>query len=189
MKQILQGYKDYYFLSLDGKIYNKKDNIYIYPDKEHRFYLRKEDGTGKKVTLKELYRLVFDRNYCLDEIENLDGEEWKPIERTDQMYWISNKGRVKSLKGYKAIILKPNIHHGYERVDIMLEGSRSSKLVSRLVASAFLLPPAALDMQLHHIDGKKTNNSKENLIWLTPKEHREIHNRMNKVRNEEEKNV
>lgn len=189
MKQVLHGFKDFYYLSVDGCIYNKRDNVYINPDKEHRFYLKKEDGTGRKVTLKELYRLVYDENYCLDEIENLEGEEWKPIDRTDQMYWVSNKGRIKSLKGYKAIILKPNNHHGYERVDIMQEGNRSSKLVSRLVAFAFLLPPAALDMQLHHIDGQTLNNNVDNLVWLTPKEHREVHNQMNRERKEQEEYV
>lgn len=45
--------------------------------------------------------------FCIDEIENLSGEEWKPIENTDNKYFISNYGRVKSYCGYNAIVLKP----------------------------------------------------------------------------------
>ena len=132
----------------------------------------------KKITLRELYKIVFDKYYVIDNIEDLEEENWKPIERTNNIYWISDKGRVKSYSNYEAIILKPSYVRGYERVDIYQEGSRCGKLISRLVAAAFLLPPAALDMQLHHKNGIKTDNRKENLVWLTPAEHRAEHKRM-----------
>jgi len=60
---------------------------------------------------------------------------------------ISNKGRVKSLKRYKATILKTYRNQGgYLRVDIINGGFRQTKLVHRLVAAAFLPMPLSLEM-------------------------------------------
>ena len=57
--------------------------------------------------------------FCIDEIENLSGEEWKPIENTDNKYFISNYGRVKCYCGYNAIVLKPYLQYrGYLEVKI-----------------------------------------------------------------------
>ena len=73
--------------------------------------------------LKTLYKLVYNEIYCFDDIENLSGEQWKLIDNTNGIYYISNKGRVKSKAGYKARLLKPSItSHGYYRLDIMIDG-------------------------------------------------------------------
>ena len=178
MKQVNNDFDACYYLTKEGKIYNSKTDNYIEAYKDHSFKLKTTEGNYKKITLRELYKIVYDELFIIDNVEDLEGEQWKPIERTDNLYWISDKGRVKSYKGYEAIILKPSYVKGYERVDIYQDGSRCGKLISRLVAAAFLLPPAAVDMQLHHRNGCKTDNSKENLVWLTPAEHRAEHKRM-----------
>lgn len=178
MKQINNNFDACYYLTEEGKIYNSKTDNYIEANQVHSFRLKTIEGKYKKITLRELYKIVFDKYYVIDNIEDLEEENWKPIERTNNIYWISDKGRVKSYSNYEAIILKPSYVRGYERVDIYQEGSRCGKLISRLVAAAFLLPPAALDMQLHHKNGIKTDNRKENLVWLTPAEHRAEHKRM-----------
>lgn len=64
---------------------------------------------------------------------------------------------------------------GYERVDIVIDNMRVSKLVHRLTASAFLPVPNGIDMVLHHKDNNKRNNSASNLEWLTHKQHIEKH--------------
>lgn len=190
MKQINNGFDGCYYLTEEGRVYNSKTKNEIKIDKYHCYRLKTIAGKYKKISLRELYKLTYSKYYIIDNIENLENEHWKAIERTDNIYWISDKGRVKSYKGYEAIILKPSYVKGYERVDIYQEGSRSGKLVSRLVAAAFLEPPASLDMQLHHKNGCKTQNNKENLVWLTPKQHKAEHQRMKAAELEkEQKNV
>lgn len=81
-----------------------------------------------------MYQLVFGKVYCKDGTENLEGEEWREVKGTSGNYLVSNKGRVKSLSGYEAVILSPFEVKGYGRVDIVYDGERFTKLVSRLVA-------------------------------------------------------
>lgn len=177
MIQLNNGYLDIYYLTEEGTVYNAATQQYMKPDSKHLFVLKREDKTKKKIAQKTLYKLIYNKNYCKDNIENLDNEEWKPIANTDNVYYVSNKGRVKSCSGYEAIILKPTItKNGYNRLDIIEEGQRASKLVHRLVAAAFMPPPDNIDMQLHHKDFNKSNNSVCNLEWLSIKQHAQKHN-------------
>ena len=142
------------------------------------FTLRTLSNDRKKISLKALYKLVYNKPYSKDNIESLNNEEWKEIEYTDGLYYISNKGRVKSLQGYETIILKPFYNNGgYARVDIVESGKRQTRLIHKLVASAFLLPPKKLDMHLHHKDFCKINNAADNLEWLTTAEHAKKHSK------------
>lgn len=180
MKQVNNGYKDYYYLTEEGLIYNAESNSYIKPI-SNRFNLKREDNTRYKISLKTLYNLVYNKNYCIDNTINLDNEIWKDIELTNGIYKISNYGRVKSFVGYEARILKPTKNkQGYFRVDIVQEKQRATKLIHRLVAAAFLMQPQSIDMQIHHKDFDNSNNNADNLQWLTPKQHKEIHLQRNK---------
>ena len=99
------GYSKYN-LSIDGRLYKtapspkeiKKDSI-------NRFYIIADNGTAKKITLKELYRQAYNKELSIDKTADLPKEEWKPIEDTDGKYYISNYGRIKSLCGYAAKVL------------------------------------------------------------------------------------
>lgn len=142
MKQVNNGYKEIYYLTKDGNIYNEEKDIIISPNKKRQFNLITTDNKRKTISLKSLYRLVYNKEYCKDNIEDLDGELWRPIDQTDNIYWASNKGRIKSLRGYDAIILKPYYSRGgYHRVDIIENGHRRSYLCHRLIASCWLPLP------------------------------------------------
>ena len=176
MIKIENGYKECYYLTEDGMVYNSDTNKYREADKEKRFSLQTIDGKCKKISLKVLYRMVYGKNYCNDEIGDLRGEKWIEIENTDGMYYVSNKGRIKSLKGYNAIVLKANkTKSGYCRLEIVQNGERVAKFVHRLVAVAFLPIPDSIDMELHHKDCNKENNASDNLEWLTMAEHKKKH--------------
>ena len=181
MKQVNHGYADYYYLEEDGSLYNAAADQMVQLSNEHKYMIRTENNERKKISLKTLYRLVYDKPYSKDDIENLDNEQWKEIDSTDGLYYISSKGRVKSLQGYETIILKPfNNQRGYARVDIVESGKRQTKLIHRLVAAAFLPLPQKLEMQLHHKDFDKDNNAADNLEWLSPAAHAEKHKAHNK---------
>ena len=175
-KQINNGFADIYYMTDQGEVINKKNGkILSTKNKSYRLKLANDNKT-KSISKKKLYYLVFGKVFCMDNIKDLPDEVWKPIEFTDNNYFVSSYGRVKSLKGFKARILKPTINNMYRRVDIFYSGSiRKTKLISRLVADAFLDQPKSIDMQLHHIDGNSLNDKANNLVWLTMQNHIEAH--------------
>ena len=178
MKQINNGFAPCYMLTKEGKVYNSSSKKYLKMDiKHHSFKLKLENSIKyKTITLKELYRLVYNENYCIDNIENLAAEEWREIADTNKIYYISNLGRVKSKAGYEARILKPiQNKRGYNRVDIVIAGKKYTKLIHRLTAAAFLEPPQNIDYQLHHKDYNKNNNAASNLEWLSIAQHAQKH--------------
>ena len=67
----------------------------------------------------------------------IEQEIWKPIEGYEK-YYVSNFGRIKSMKHKKEKILAtfPN-NKGYYRVCLSDKGKSRHFLVSRLVAAAF----------------------------------------------------
>ena len=95
---------------------------------------------------------------------------------------ISNRGRIKSFNGYEAAILTANItRKGYERIQLIIDGMKTSFLVHRLVAAAFLPKPKTIYDQIHHKDFNKLNNNSSNLEWLSIKEHATKHQKEKKI--------
>lgn len=105
-------------------------------------------------------------------------EIWKDIPGYEQLYQISNMGRVKSLERnvvrgrgglYKIeekILKCTKDKDGYLRVNLCKDGKTKNYLIHRLVASTFLPNPDNLP-QLNHIDEYKTNNCVDNLEYCT----------------------
>ena len=107
-------------------------------------------------------------------------EIWKVISGYKN-YEVSNKGRVRRsahircdkrgrTSTIKEIIMKPEVtFNGYLRVGLYKNGRFHHKRIASLVAEAFLgIKPNG--KEIDHIDGDKTNNTPENLRYVTHKE-------------------
>jgi len=104
---------------------------------------------------------------------DLDNEIWKQVvlenvDTTDKRYHISSLGRFKNSSGTIMDNYKIN-DSGYLRVYI----HNKTYALHRLVALAFIENIENKE-QVNHIDGKKLNNSVENLEWVTNREN-QIH--------------
>lgn len=173
MIQIGTPYKDYYYL--DGnKVYNALTKRYLRAN-NNMFTLVNEDNKRVKATLKEVFYKVNKKVYCIDNIEDLQGEQWKEIENSGGNYFISNMGRIKSYKGYNAILLTQHIAKGYKRINADLGTGNKNIIVHRLVAEYFLDVPLKPFMEVHHKDFNSLNNNADNLMWVTKDQHKAIH--------------
>jgi hypothetical protein len=119
-------------------------------------------------------------------------EIWINIKGYENKYQISNYGRIKSLKNlhrtYREKILK-NLENpqGYYFVILYFGKIQKTKLVSRLVAQAFI-PNPENKPQVNHIDGNKKNNYISNLEWVTAFENRNHAYKIGLINNSGEKN-
>lgn len=92
-------------------------------------------------------------------------EQWKIIDEAPN-YEISSLGRVRNIK--KNIIMKPFTNNsGYYQIVIRNNEHKSLyRLVHRLVAIHFIDNPNNYN-EVNHIDFDKTNNTVENLEWVS----------------------
>ena len=98
----------------------------------------------------------------------MKAEIWKDVKDYEGHYQVSDKGRVKSVKFGKEIILKPGSCRGYLQVGLSKNGEIKRYTVHRLVAQAFIPNPNNLP-EVNHKDEIKTNNNIENLEWCDHK--------------------
>ena len=142
MKQINNGFKEYYYLTEDGSVYNSSSHKYLKPCRSS-YKLQTQDNSMRSITLSALYDKVYGKRLIQDNVERLDGEIFKEIPGTDHKYLISNYGRCISYQGSSAKLLRQhcNCPGGYLRVAIKINGSFKSKLVHQLVAQAFCEKP------------------------------------------------
>ena len=86
----------------------------------------------------------------------------------DYDYMVTREGRVFSLKTNKEIYQWRD-NTGYMQVRLFKDGKKKCFRVHRIVAELFIPNPNNKKM-VNHIDGDKTNNTFENLEWVTNKE-------------------
>lgn len=109
-------------------------------------------------------------------------EIWIPVKYYENLYHISNKGRIKScLKTHYSSYLKTNIvlnerllnkiktSDGYEAVSLYKDGNSKQYRFHRLLADAFIPNPDKKPF-INHINGVKNDNNIDNLEWVTARE-------------------
>ena len=121
---------------------------------------------NNKIKFSEGY--VFKRKPT--EVVILEGEVWRPVTGYEELYAVSNKGRVASLKAYGKenfkIMKLAKGSHGYKTVQLSNNNITKNHIVHRLVAEAFIPNPNKKE-QVDHIDTIIENNCVENLRWVT----------------------
>lgn len=95
-------------------------------------------------------------------------EEWKDIKGYEGLYQISSYGRVYSFYSNKVLntVSNKSRKDGYIQVVLYKNDKRTTFLVHRLVAEAFIDNPNSYP-QVNHKDEDKTNNCVSNLEWCT----------------------
>ena len=73
MKQINNGFMDYYYLNEDGSIYNAAANKIMKPTKGYSIKLNRIDKTRKSITIRELYKMIYNKLFIIDNIDDLEG--------------------------------------------------------------------------------------------------------------------
>ena len=98
-------------------------------------------------------------------------EIWKDIQGYEGLYQVSNLGTVKSCYFRKSEkILKPRKnHYGYLRFNLYKNGKSKTISAHKLVAVTFI-PNPENKPQVDHINAVKTDNTIENLRWVSAKE-------------------
>ena len=118
------GFSDCYYLDND-RIYNIKRKQYLKEVSGYRYKLRTKEGKEKSITIKEIYKRLYNKVFCIDDIERMEDEEFKEIQGSEGKHYVSNYGRVISYVSNHAIVMKPTItNKGYERLQIVLGGKR-----------------------------------------------------------------
>ena len=94
-------------------------------------------------------------------------ETWKQVIGYD-MYQVSNLGRIRNKNTGK--VLKPAYQpSGYTIVCLRKDGKNNTEPVRRIVMNAFNPIDNSNKYDIIHIDNDKTNNTVDNLKWVTCK--------------------
>lgn len=124
---------------------------------------------------------------CKNEVENRarayglvadeQDEIWKWVVGYENLYQVSNLGRVKSIErrfesSNGERIIKEKLlafeidKDGYKRTNLRKNGVQKHKLIHRLVCEAFI-PNTNKNPEVNHINGIKYDNRADNLEWCT----------------------
>lgn len=123
-------------------------------------------------------------------------EQWKDVVGLENYFTVSNYGNVFSKRTCK-ILAQNTTKLGYKTIATKIGGRNGHGIclkVHRLVAEAFLLPPAEYQVEwankswsgivlVRHLDGNPSNNRIDNLAWGTIKENYNDYRNSEKYKN------
>lgn len=106
-------------------------------------------------------------------------ETWKPVENFEELYEVSNKGKIRSKDRIDRIgrlkrgqLLKEiDNRKGYKYVNLHKDGEAQRKYIHRLVAEAFI-GECPKGFEVDHVDRNRGNNKIENLRYIPIKRNR-----------------
>lgn len=115
------------------------------------------------------------------DLKDLKNEIWKDVVGFENLYKISNYGRLKSLcsnnnsKAYNKDKIRKVFPNGKNYLSCLIykNFTKYNRRIHRMVAQAFIPNPNNFP-QVNHIDGNKWNNKIDNLEWCTNSEN-QIH--------------
>lgn len=90
-------------------------------------------------------------------------ERWLPIKGCEELYLISNFGRVMN-KATSRVLRIRYTRGGYARVNLSKNGQIKTRRIHRLVGEHFVPNPLNLP-EINHINEIKADNRAENLEW------------------------
>jgi hypothetical protein len=106
-------------------------------------------------------------------------EQWCPVVGFEDLYEVSDLGRVRSKDRikvglgpypYRGRVLRPQFgRKGYTRVTLSRDGVDRTRPIHHIVTEAFL-GPRPPSLQVRHLDGNPSNNSVTNLRYGTATE-------------------
>ena len=106
-------------------------------------------------------------------------EIWKPVPGYEDLYEVSNLGRVKSLRSNRLMTPSPNSRK-YLGVHLSKNGESETIHVHRIVAEVFCERPEGKNV-VDHINNNKNDNRASNLRWVTQKENTRFSHRVRPV--------
>ena len=165
-----------YYMSKRTKNYSIEEDAFIRDNYRSLFDDEIAEILGRSIESVIRRRQRLGCWYLHQEIsEPLSGEVWKQIKDLPDGYMVSNKGRIKSGKKLCKLYLRDT---GYIQWRLFNESKNISKTykVHRLVAEYFCATNKDINLcHVHHKDKNTQNNSYENLEWVYPEDHIELH--------------
>lgn len=173
------GFKGVFYNTLTKRwvaqcVINGKKTSKTFIDKNEAIDCRKAWVT---LHYPEAYCSIYDTKtvITLDQNEldchiNIENEEWVYVNDSDNIYLVSNMGRIKSFQSNsKGKILKGNVDsNGYIRYNLIIKSISTHITIHRIVAIHFISNPHSYTI-VDHINGDKFNNTVENLRWCDKK--------------------
>lgn len=148
---------------LAKRVIGNHESVLLYDGAKHKGYtiaklLQSHFGIQRKVT---------------SQVTDLEGEEWREIPDFEGLYWISNKGRIKSRNAGvrdKEMLVKLTDHpKGGYSVSLHRNNKKYTYSLHRLLGEVFIPNPLNKPMVIH-LNGDKKDPRLENLAWVNNSE-------------------